>query len=254
MVFVPSGPFWIGTDRGRLKAAGVGWEEWMEKETPYHQVDLPGYWISRFPVTNAEYWAFIAGGGYQTRAYWTETGWGWKGGRAQPRYWADATYNDLRQPVVGVSWYEAVAYCRWLSARTGRECRLPGEAEWEKAARGADGRIYPWGDGMPDESRCNFGDNVGKPTPVGKYSPQGDSPYGCADLAGNVWEWCATKWEGSYANYKRDDDPKGTARRVLRGGSFGYNARLVRCAYRYWSLKPGYRFGSVGFRVVADPS
>jgi formylglycine-generating enzyme required for sulfatase activity len=250
MVFVPAGPFWMGTDRRRLERAGVEWWDRMEMETPYHQVDLPDYWIGRFPVTNAEYQAFIEGGGYQTRAYWTEAGWGWKGDRTQPAYWTDEEYGGPRQPVLGVSWYEAVAYCRWLSASTGQEYRLPSEAEWEKAARGTDGRIWPWGDEW-DPTRCNVGEGgLHRPTPVGKYSPRGDSPYDCADMAGNVWEWCATKWEDSYENYRGDDNLEGNARRVLRGGSFVNSAGPARCACRDWPYGPVSRDRYAGFRVV----
>jgi len=202
MVFVPAGSFLMGTDRERLERAGTVWQDWMERETPYHQVTLPGYWIGRFPVTNAEYQAFVEDGGYRARVYWTEAGWVWKGDRAQLDYWHDEKYNGPQQPVVGVPWYEAVAYCRWLLAKTGREFRLPSEAEWEKAARGTDGRSYPWGDEF-DESKCNvYESSIGTTTPVGKYSPQlhpelaegGDSPYGCADMAGNVWTVTRNCW------------------------------------------------------------
>jgi len=249
MVFVPAGPFWMGSDRRRLERAGVEWWSWFESELPQHQVALPDYWIGQYPVTNAQYRAFIEGGGYRTRAYWTEAGWGWKGDRTQPRYWNDERYSGPQQPVVGVSWYEAVAYCRWLSEATGRQYKLPSEAEWEKAARGADGRIWPWGDEW-DPGKCN--NNERGPhttTPVGQYSPAGDSPYGCADMAGNVWEWCATKWEPSYEGYRGDDDPEGDASRVLRGGSFYNYARFARCASRLWNLDPVYHLRNGGFRV-----
>jgi formylglycine-generating enzyme required for sulfatase activity len=255
MVWVPPGPFLMGSDKEKDPQA-------YDDELPQHEVTLPGYWIGRYPVTNEAYREFIEGGGYQTRAYWTEAGWNWKGDRTQPDYWTDAKYNDPRQPVVGVSWYEAVAYCRWLSEKIGVAARLPSEAEWEKAARGpvlsdsegTDGRIYPWGDAF-DKGKCNTADSgIGKPTPVGAYSPQGDSPYGCADMAGNVWEWCRTKWEGSYEDYKGDDDLEGEALRVLRGGSFYDNPRLARCAYRDHDLPDGdWDYGGFRVGVVASP-
>jgi len=265
MVWVEPGPFLMGTREEDIPALleRLGGERaWYEREVPQHEMVLPGYWIGRYPVTNAEYRAFVEGGGYQTRAYWTKAGWQWKGDRTQPDYWTDAKYNDPRQPVMGVSWYEAVAYCRWLSEKIGVAARLPSEAEWEKAARGpvlsdsegTDGRIYPWGDAF-DKGKCNTADSgIGKPTPVGAYSPQGDSPYGCADMAGNVWEWCRTKWEGSYEDYKGDDDLEGEALRVLRGGSFDGSPRDARCAFRFLILPDG-DWDDFGFRVgvVASP-
>ncbi len=90
-----------------------------------------------------------------------------------------------------VSWDDAVAFCSWLTQASSRDIRLPTEAQWEKAARGTNGNLYPWGNQPPDDVRCNFNMNVGDTTPIGTYSPDGDSPYGCADMAGNVWEWCA---------------------------------------------------------------
>lgn len=163
--------------------------------------------------------------------------------------------------MVGVSWYEAVAYCKWLT-RTLRDrgqldkdevVRLPTEAEWEKAARGEHGREWPWGDEW-DESKCNNSEGaLGHTSPVGHYSPAGDRPYGCADMAGNVWQWCGTKWVGSYRDYDRKaedrEEPEGDVPRVLRGGSWDADRRHVRCASRNGSDRHA-RYARVGFRVV----
>jgi len=160
--------------------------------------------------------------------------------------------NAPNQPVVGVSWYEALAYCRWLSKRNGLRVSLPSEQEWEKAARGTDGRLYPWGNETPTAELCNFANKVGRPTPVGQYSSQGDSPYGCADMAGNVYEWCTTKWPDSYDNYRNDNGLDGTDVRVIRGGAFFNTVRGVRCAFRHY-IYPQLRNDYVGFRVIVAP-
>jgi formylglycine-generating enzyme required for sulfatase activity len=165
-------------------------------------------------------------------------------------------------PVRYVTWRDALAYCRWLSERTGLPVTLPSEAEWEKAARGTDGRIYPWGDEDPTADLCNFADNVGNTSPVGNYSPMGDSPYGCADAAGNVWEWTRSLWgkdlfepdfgypynsEDGREDLEAGDD----IHRVLRGGAFSRNTRAVRCASRFGG-PPRYRYSYGGFRVVVS--
>lgn len=160
MIWVPPGPFLMGSDRAIDSQAS-------DNELPQHQVTLPGYWIGRYPVTVAQFKAFVEESGH----------------RPADR---DSLRGPDDHPVVNVTWHDALAYCRWLGAKTGLLVTLPSEAEWEKAARGTDGGIYPWGNDPPDDSRCNFGGRVGQTTPVGRYSPRGGSPYGCADMAGNV--------------------------------------------------------------------
>jgi formylglycine-generating enzyme required for sulfatase activity len=235
MVTVPAGEFWMGTDRRRLERAGVEWRDWMEDELPYHQVYLPEYEIGRYPVTNAQYEVFLQDTGREALYRW------------------DGCVARRDHPVQYVRWRDVVAYCQWLSERTGLAYRLPSEAEWEKAARGTDGRLWPWGDTRPTERLCNFEDNVGDTTPVGRYSPAGDSPYGCADMAGNVGEW--TRSEVRPYLYRGNDGREATgggAPRVLRGGSFADAAGVCRCAYRFRS-DPFDRYGSNGFRVVLSP-
>jgi formylglycine-generating enzyme required for sulfatase activity len=156
-----------------------------------------------------------------------------------------------------------VAYCQWLSEKTGQAYRLPTEAEWEKAARGTGGRIYPWGNEW-DETKLNSGEGgPGDTTPVGQYSPDGDSPYGAADMAGNVWEWTRSLWgrdpnEPSFkypydpADGREDLDAPDGILRVLRGGAFFSDRWLVRCAYRHGD-GPDFFYGNFGFRVVVAP-
>ena len=160
-------------------------------------------------MTNVEYRRFIDAGGYRDKRWWTEAGWLEVGQKQdEPRFWQDARFDKPNQPVIGLSWYECVAYCRWLSAETGQFSRLPTEDEWEKGARGADGRVYPWGNEL-DPSRLNGrgpGDRqVCTSTPVGLY-PTGVSPFGLFDCVGNVWEWCATRWKKPFPYDTKHDE------------------------------------------------
>jgi len=250
---VPSGPFTMGSADDSSSLFG--------KETPQHEVNLPAFRVSKYPVTNAQFAAFVKAGGYRERQYWTEAGWRQKGQREWiGPYDFGEPFNLPNHPVVGVTWYEAVAFCRWLTEQL-RQCgelgadeeiTLPSEPQWEKVARGTDGRVYPWGD-EADPERANYGGTgIGTTSAVGCF-PGGASPYGVEDLSGNVWEWCRTKWQGSYDGYRDDDDLAGEVRRVLRGGSFLDEARRVRCAVRF-RYNPNLRSGGRGFRVmVASP-
>ena len=192
------------------------------------------YRISRYPVTVAQYRLFVEDGGYETQEYWTQAGWAWRRSEdiSGPRSFGPIEQTP-NHPQVGVSWYEAIAYCNWLSERLGEPVRLPTEAQWERAARHVDGRFYPWGDEF-GASRCNMSDTgVGSTCTVGIF-PEGDAECGAADMSGNVWEWCATKWRPDYSQYEAlaDDSLDASDSRVLRGGAF-FNARLgVRCACR----------------------
>ncbi len=253
MVYVPAGEFLMGSGE-EDKAAD-------DDEKPQHTLYLPAYFMDRTPVTNAQFRRFMAAGGYANEAYWPEAiaAGRWKEGKyiysgeqyTEPRYWNDAKWNGDEQPVVGVSWYEALAYARWAGKR------LPTEAEWEKAARGTDGRLYPWGSEW-DETRANTKEaGLKQTTPVGQYSPQGDSPYGAADTVGNVWEWCSTRSGYAYP-YTPDDGREDLSGgddvgRVLRGGSWYDDKKWARCGARYWDT-PRLRCLSRGFRCCATSS
>ena len=225
MVLVPAGEFTIGSND-------------YKTEQPIHQVALPDFRIGKYPVTNIQYAAFIAATGHAPPSHWR--------GRQSPR-------EVRNHPVVYVSWQDAVAYCGWLSEQRGEIVRLPSEAEWEKAARGTDGRTYPWGKQTPDDNLCNFKSNIGSTTAVGIYLA-GVSPCGCLDMAGNVWEWTSSLYK-SYP-YKVDDgreDAADAGRRVVRGGSFDDFGYFVRCAARDHYAPVG-RYNLIGFRVMSPGS
>jgi len=225
MVLIPAGEFLMGSDPSVDKRA-------RDDEQPQHTLCLPDYYLAKTPVTNAQYAAFVQATGHQQPEHW-------KGGKP-PKGKED-------HPVVYVSWHEAVTYCGWLSEVTGRPYRLPSEAEWEKGARGTDGRIWPWGNRW-DATRCNMGGE--DTTPVGAY-PQGASPYGLLDMAGNVWEWTRSVYK-SYP-YDPDDgreDLEAKGVRVLRGGSWGLNPDLARCVVRL-RVSPYSSNDHIGFRLVS---
>ena len=222
-VSIPAGEFWMGSD------------QISDDERPVHRVRVEAFAISRYPVTNAQYAVFVQATGQKPPRHW-------EGGQVPPHL--------ANHPVVNVTWDGAVAYCRWLSQETGQAYRLPSEAEWERAARGAaDQREWPWGDGW-DAEKCNTVEGgPGTITPAGIYSA-GASPEGVLDMAGNVWEWCSSL----YKPYPYDpgdgrENPKAKGSRVLRGGSWNGSRNGARCACRN-----GYDAGNwnhfVGFRCA----
>jgi len=249
LVAVPAGEFTMGSEED-------------DDERPPHRVFVSPLYIGKYPVTNTEYKEFVDATGHP-----------------EPRGWQEGFYpaGKANHPVVNVTWYDAQAYCRWLTGRLreaqgilrvmrtdGREevldlekgryqVRLPTEAEWEKAARGTDGRRWPWGDEW-DAAQCNTEEGkIRDTTPVGIY-PGGASPYGALDMVGNVWEWCADWYAvDAYRHHAAGErDPTGPRRdgfRVLRGGSFLVDRDCARCAVRYRDF-PGYRNSNRGFRVV----
>jgi len=215
MVKVPKGPFLYGDEKAQA--------------TIDHD-----YWIDQYPVTNEKYRVFMLDSGYENHQWWSSEGWKWRTEKSitSPKYWNDEKWNKVNHPVVGVSYYEAEAYAKWAGKR------LPTEQEWEKAARGEDGRQYPWGDEF-DKSRCNSEESgIGHTTPVIQY-PNGVSTYGCYDMAGNVWEWCDDWFD------------KKAGRRVIRGGSWTNAQKILRTSS--WGRGAvDYRYDYVGFRLVQD--
>jgi formylglycine-generating enzyme required for sulfatase activity len=191
-------------------------------------ITLDTFAIDVYEVTNAQYRRFIDAGGYTARKFWSEEGWAWlqRKKRHQPSYWDDPQLNAPKQPVVGVSWYEAEAYCRWAGKA------LPTELQWEKACRGNDGRIFPWGNEPLPQPTTESNPPFTTPAAVGS-APQTQSPYGVHDLAGNVLEWTRTARDGQQM--------------VLCGGSGDSHAQNVGCGVRY-TLLPGISANFIGFR------
>jgi formylglycine-generating enzyme required for sulfatase activity len=228
-VRIPAGAFLMGS--------AAADEDVYDDEKPQHMVSLKEYWLGKTPVTNAQYQVFVKANGLKP-----------------PQHWKKGNFPIVEKdhPVVEVSWLEASAFCEWVSAESGQEIRLPSEAEWEKAARGTDGRKYPWGQQKPDVDLCNYGNQAGKTTRVGRYSPAGDSPYGCVDMAGNAWEWTSTVFkEYPYSAGDGREDPDSEDSRVLRGGSWGNFDDLLRCAARYYYVGvPDLTRNPVGFRCA----
>ncbi len=206
---------WIEIPAGTVTLAAGGY---LPQATTF---DLPAFAISRYPVTNAQFGEFVAAGGYSRQEFWPADGWAarQKRGWDAPRYWTDRHWNQPDYPVVGISWHEAMAYGRWLSQQTGQAISLPTEQQWQRAAQGDDGRVYPWGHTEPEERHCNWNRLVDETTPVGHY-PAGHSPFGVADLCGNVWEWCLTGWESG------DEVADGREPRLLRGGCWSSDSPL----------------------------
>ena len=230
LVQVPAGEFIMGSPESENYTFNN--TPLSSYEKPQHKVNLDEFLIGQYDVTNAQFAAFIKAAGYKTSAE------------------KEPTSQD--HPVVWVSWNDAQAFCQWASKVSGRKVQLPSEAQWEKAARSIDGRVYPWGNEPPDDTRLNYQMSVGGTTPVGQYSA-GNSPYGAADMAGNVAQWTSSLFK-PYP-YRIDDgreNPSGKGNRVLRGGGFMQNDILVRSAARY-EQPAGYGDGFIGFRVVVLP-
>jgi len=265
LVYVPAGEFTMGS------AGSDGDAD--DDEKPQHKVYLDAYWIDRTEVTNAMFAQFVAAAGYKTDAekagkgyVFNPTSKGWEETAGADWQHPRGPGSDLAgldaHPVVQVSWNDAAAYCAWAGRR------LPTEAEWEKAARGTDGRKFPWGNQTVAGDLLNFADrnldvdwadkNVDDgyqfTAPVGSY-PKGASPYGALDMAGNVWEWAADWYDEKYYASSPVASPKGPDTgqyRVLRGGSWDYDQRFVRAASRNRN-DPENRNDLIGFRCARSP-
>ncbi len=218
-VTIAEGPFTMGDDGQRAD------------ERPAHRVFVSAFRMAVLPITNDDYAAFLAATAHEP-----------------PRFWDDARFSRPRQPVVGVNWFDAVAYCEWLSAETGSRFRLPTEAEWEKAARGGVDALYSWGaepfrDGGRFEQEATW--------EVGAAPP---NPLGLIDIGFNVHEWCSDWYDAAYYGVSPDRDPQGPPdgkRKASRGGAWRHLVKVSRCSARS-SIPPDYRYNDYGFRLACD--
>jgi len=211
-ILVPGGEFRMGDSQG--------------KDRPVHKVYVDSFYIDKYEVTNAEY-----------RVYLGQTG------KPAPKFWEDTKYNGDDQPLVGIAWEGAMDYCRWAGKR------LPTEAEWELAARGRDGALYPWGDTPSIVATNTRESKEGRPLPVGSFA-YGVSSQGVYDMSGNVWEWCYDYYDKDYyrdSSYKNPRGPDSGKERVIRGG--GWNISVVDMAFRK-RVKPTSQYASLGFRCA----
>jgi formylglycine-generating enzyme required for sulfatase activity len=225
LCYVPAGPFIIGSDKRTDPQA-------QDNELPPYEVTLPAYYIAKYPVTVAEYACFV------------------RSGYSAPDLW-QRQLSKLDHPVVQVTWHDAVAHAKWRAEQTGQQWRLPTEAEWEKAARGTDRRIYPWGNEF-EASRCNTRESAKNgTTPVGTY-PSGEGPYGAQDMSGNVKEWTTSAYK-PYQSGRQGDRARSKASRVLRGGSWRDTASRTRAACRNFDGEDSgvnYEGSGYGFRLA----
>jgi formylglycine-generating enzyme len=221
----------------------MGSESGQDNERPVHRVWVDEFRLASYQVTNADYELFLR----DTAS-------------AAPPFWDDDAFNHPEQPVVAVSWFEAIRYCEWLSAVTRRNFRLPTEAEWERAARGGieddnAGALFPWGDTPPQSlsdyaARCEAHWKTG-PEPVGRAEP---NAYGLYNMCDNVHEWCSDWFAPDYYEKSPERNPRGPetgGRRSSRGGSWRHHIKISRCAARS-SIPPEFKYADYGFRVACQ--
>ena len=225
LVHIPAGWFLMGSEAGQ------------DCERPIHRVWVDEFFLAATQVTKAEYCRFLSATGATPTPFWN-----------------DPNFNDPQQPIVAVSWFEAIAYCEWLSQASGRTYRLPTEAEWERATRGGvNGKLYPWGDAPPSslpnyESRWQTG-----PERVAQYEP---NAFGLFNMCDNVHEWCSDWYEADFYSRSPERNPCGPEsgmRKSSRGGSWRHHIKVSRCSARS-SIPPEFQYADYGFRIAADIS
>jgi len=222
-------------------------------EGPRQSLFVPTFAIMRFAVMNSQYRLFMEEGGYQRSEFWNEDPYALlaAGGITEPAYWRDENFNRPDQPVTGVSFHEAQAFARWAG------CRLPTEVEWQKAAGGPEGFVFPWGEIEPDCNRAHFAPDfspTSRSTKDVQALPVGDSPFGCRQMAGNLYEWCLDSYHYDTPVQRREGhllETRPSPRRVLKGGAWTTGAGRLRIAAR-WSAPPELRDNVVGIRLARD--
>jgi formylglycine-generating enzyme required for sulfatase activity len=234
LVRIPAGSFLMGCETGQ------------DNEKPVHRVWVDEFRLAATQVTNAQYARFLDATA-----------------SIAPPFWSDTAFNHPDQPVVGVSWHDAVGYCAWLNVASGaasqpKKFRLPTEAEWECAARaGVEGTLFPWGEAAPQslsnyEARCADYWKTG-PGPVARTAP---NAYGLYNMCDNVHEWCSDWYDPDYYATSPERNPRGPEtgeRRASRGGSWRHHVKISRCAARS-SIPPEFKYADYGFRIACDIS
>ena len=224
LVPIPAGWFLMGCNAGQ------------DNERPVHRVWVDEFLLATCQVTNADYAPSLSAAG-----------------SPPPPFWSQPEFSDPQQPVVGVSWFDAVRYCEWLSEFTGKHFRLPTEAEWERASRGGrESALYPWGDAPPQSLTGYSGRWQHGPEPVA----QGDAnAFGLFNMCDNVHEWCSDWYDAAYYRVSPERNPRGPEsgeRRASRGGSWRHHVKVSRCAARS-SIPPSFQYADYGFRVACAP-
>ena len=223
LVSIPEGWFWMGSETGQ------------DNERPVHRVWVDAFCLASCQVTNVEYAGFLRAAGIKS-----------------PPLWEDSDFNHPLQPVVAVSWFDAMKYCEWLSAATGEHYNLPTEAQWERAARGgADRQLFPWGDAPPQSFPSYANRWLKGPEPVASGAP---NPFGLYDVCQNVHEWCSDWYQPDYYAVSPEHNPRGPekgTRRASRGGSWRHHIKMSRCAARS-SIPPEFQYADYGFRVACS--
>ena len=270
LVLVKAGSFTMGSKKKDIKQLIGNFPDFepklLEREIPEHDVFLKTFKISKYPITNSDYSEFIQDTKYITTAEKEGTGFVFD---PKFRVVKKATWehpfgpnsnlkNKEKHPVVQVSWFDALAFCKWLTEKTGKKYRLPTEAEWEKAARGTSGRIFPWGNKWKP-SFCNSEYRFKETTTVDYFEKNNISPFGCTDMCGNVFEWTSTTigntepWPSKYSYPYNPDDGRENlklkTRRIAKGGSYSRDWIYCRNTFRF-ADKPKDRYSAQGFRVV----